>query len=65
MQAIGPDKILSVRRISIMRKTGLKEVKTHGYYKAAFFEVVWNLWNWKNISDRFEHARALKLGMIG
>lgn len=43
----------------------------HAYYlqyknnKAAFFEAVWNLWNWKNISDRFEHARALKLGMTG
>jgi superoxide dismutase, Fe-Mn family len=43
----------------------------HAYYlqyqnnKAAFFEAVWNLWNWKNISDRFEHARALKLSITG
>lgn len=48
-----------------MCKRGLKEVKTHGYDKAAFFEAVWNLWNRKNISDRFEHARVLKRSMTG
>lgn len=43
----------------------------HAYYlqyknnKAAFFEAVWNLWNWKNISDSLEHARTLQLGMTG
>jgi Fe-Mn family superoxide dismutase len=34
----------------------------HAYYlqyknqKAAFFEAVWNLWNWADVSDRFQRA---------
>ena len=34
----------------------------HAYYlqyknqKAAFFEAVWNLWNWADVADRFERA---------
>jgi superoxide dismutase, Fe-Mn family len=36
----------------------------HAYYlqyqdqKAAFFEAVWNLWNWKDIAGRFEAAQS-------
>jgi superoxide dismutase, Fe-Mn family len=35
----------------------------HAYYlqyenrKADFFKAVWNCWNWKDVSDRFEAAR--------
>jgi Fe-Mn family superoxide dismutase len=38
----------------------------HAYYlqyknqKAEFFKAVWNLWNWDDVSARFEHATALK-----
>ena len=37
----------------------------HAYYlqykteKAAFFKAVWNLWNWDDVSARFEAARRL------
>jgi len=48
-----------------MCKRGVKEVKTHDYDKAAFFEVTWNLWNRKNINDRLEQVQALKRSMTG
>jgi Fe-Mn family superoxide dismutase len=41
----------------------------HAYYlqyknqKTAFFDAVWNLWNWPDISARFEDARHMRLGM--
>jgi Fe-Mn family superoxide dismutase len=39
----------------------------HAYYlqyktdKAKFFEAVWNLWNWDDVSERYEAARAVNL----
>jgi Fe-Mn family superoxide dismutase len=39
----------------------------HAYYlqylneKAKFFDAVWNVWNWKDIGERFEHARGFVL----
>ena len=36
----------------------------HAYYlqyknqKAEFFKAVWNLWNWEDVSARFEAARG-------
>jgi Fe-Mn family superoxide dismutase len=39
----------------------------HAYYlqyqnrKAEFFTALWNLWNWKDIAQRFEAARALNV----
>ncbi len=39
----------------------------HAYYlqykteKAKFFEAVWNLWNWDDVSERYEAARAFNL----
>ena len=41
----------------------------HAYYlqykneKTAFFHAVWNLWNWKDISSRFDRARKVDLGL--
>lgn len=41
----------------------------HAYYlqyksdKKAFFEAVWNLWNWEDVSERFAHARQIDLGL--
>ena len=43
----------------------------HAYYlqyknqKQAFFDAVWNLWNWKDIGDKFEAARRVKLTLDG
>jgi superoxide dismutase, Fe-Mn family len=43
----------------------------HAYYlqyqnqKKAFFEAVWNLWNWKDVGERFDAARKLHLGLRG
>lgn len=43
----------------------------HAYYlqyqneKAAFFEAVWHLWNWKDVAARFTAARQLDLALIG
>ena len=43
----------------------------HAYYlqyknqKTAFFDAVWNLWNWRDISQRFEAARRVKLSLDG
>jgi len=40
----------------------------HAYYldyqsrKTEFFEAVWRLWNWKDITGRFEAARKLNVG---
>jgi Fe-Mn family superoxide dismutase len=40
----------------------------HAYYlqykneKKAFFETVWQLWNWKDIAARFDKARKVDLG---
>jgi Fe-Mn family superoxide dismutase len=39
----------------------------HAYYlqyknqKTTFFEAVWNLWNWQDIAERFDSARAVHL----
>jgi Fe-Mn family superoxide dismutase len=42
----------------------------HAYYlqyaneKAKFFEAVWNLWNWEDVSTRLAHAKKLDLGLV-
>lgn len=39
----------------------------HAYYlqyqnrKGEFFDAIWNVWNWKDIAQRFEAARKLKM----
>ena len=39
----------------------------HAYYlqykteKAKFFEAVWNLWNWDDVSQRYAAARKMNL----
>jgi superoxide dismutase, Fe-Mn family len=39
----------------------------HAYYlqyqneKAKFFDAVWNVWNWKDVAERYERARKLSL----
>ncbi len=39
----------------------------HAYYlqyknqKAAFFDAVWNVWNWQDIGARFDAARTLRI----
>lgn len=43
----------------------------HAYYlqyknqKAAFFDAVWSLWNWRDISKRFDAARRVQLALDG
>ena len=43
----------------------------HAYYlqyrneKAKFFEALWNLWNWKDVTARFEAASRLDLRLAG
>jgi Fe-Mn family superoxide dismutase len=43
----------------------------HAYYlqyqtdKQKYFEVIWNLWNWADVADRFESARKLDLKLPG
>jgi Fe-Mn family superoxide dismutase len=43
----------------------------HAYYlqygpdKKPFFQSVFNLWNWEDVSARFEAARSLHLGLAG
>jgi Fe-Mn family superoxide dismutase len=43
----------------------------HAFYlqyenrKTDFFEATWNLWNWKDVAQRFEHAKALELNRVG
>ncbi len=41
----------------------------HAYYlqyqneKAKFFEAVWNVWNWKDIGERFNKVRSVDVGL--
>jgi Fe-Mn family superoxide dismutase len=43
----------------------------HAFYlqyqnrKQDFFEAVWNVWNWKDASERFEAARQLNVELAG
>jgi superoxide dismutase, Fe-Mn family len=37
----------------------------YGPDKKSFFEAVWNVWNWQDVAQRFEAARALDLGVRG
>jgi Fe-Mn family superoxide dismutase len=43
----------------------------HAYYlqyenrKAEFFSGIWKLWNWADVSTRFEAAKKLDLGLTG
>jgi superoxide dismutase, Fe-Mn family len=43
----------------------------HAYYlqyenrKADFFKAIWNCWNWKDVSDRFEAARRADRVLAG
>jgi superoxide dismutase, Fe-Mn family len=43
----------------------------HAFYlqyqnrKTEFFDAVWNLWNWKDVSDRFESVRGLDVALVG
>jgi len=32
--------------------------------KAKFFEAVWNIWNWDDVSARFGQAKKLDLGLV-
>ncbi len=33
--------------------------------KTDFFDATWNLWNWADISARFDQAKALELKLVG
>ena len=41
----------------------------HAYYlqyqneKAKFFDAVWNVWNWRDVTDRFERAQRFGLAL--
>ncbi len=43
----------------------------HAFYlqyqnrKAEFFEAVWNVWNWKDVADRFAAAQAVDVALTG
>jgi superoxide dismutase, Fe-Mn family len=43
----------------------------HAYYlqyknqKTAFFEAIWNVWNWGDIAKRFDAARRVQLSLDG
>jgi Fe-Mn family superoxide dismutase len=43
----------------------------HAYYlqyktqKTAFFDAVWNVWNWRDIAKRFDAARKVQLSLDG
>ena len=37
----------------------------YGPDKKSFFEAVWNVWNWKDVSARFEAVRGIDLGLRG
>jgi Fe-Mn family superoxide dismutase len=43
----------------------------HAFYlqyvneKAKFFEAVWNVWNWKDVAERYDAARKLNLVVKG
>jgi Fe-Mn family superoxide dismutase len=42
----------------------------HAYYlqyhseKAAYFEAVWNLWNWRDVESRYAAVSQLDLGLV-
>jgi len=43
----------------------------HAYYlqyqnkKTDFFEVVWNVWNWEDVAERFAAVRSLDVALAG
>ncbi len=43
----------------------------HAFYlqyqnrKTEFFDAVWNLWNWKDVAERFDAVRGLDVGLVG
>jgi Fe-Mn family superoxide dismutase len=43
----------------------------HAYYlqyenrKTDFFQVVWNVWNWKDVAERFEAVQHLDVAIVG
>jgi Fe-Mn family superoxide dismutase len=43
----------------------------HAFYlqyqnrKAEFFEAVWNVWNWKDVTDRYRAARKVDVNLRG
>ena len=43
----------------------------HAYYlqyenrKTDFFQVAWNVWNWKDVADRFEAVQHLDVAIVG
>jgi superoxide dismutase, Fe-Mn family len=43
----------------------------HAYYlqyfneKAKSFDALWNLWNWRDIGERFDLAQSVELGLSG
>ena len=43
----------------------------HAYYlqyknqKADYFAAIWNVWNWKDVADRFEAVRSLDVELSG
>ncbi len=43
----------------------------HAYYlqyqnkKTDFFEVVWKVWNWEDVADRFAAVRSLDVAIAG
>jgi Fe-Mn family superoxide dismutase len=42
----------------------------HAYYlqykteKAAYFEAIWNLWNWRDVASRYAMVQTLDLGLV-
>lgn len=37
----------------------------YGPDKAKFFESLWNIWNWADVSARFESAKAINASLVG
>ena len=43
----------------------------HAFYlqyqnrKTEFFEAVWNVWNWKDVTERYHSARKVDVGLKG
>jgi Fe-Mn family superoxide dismutase len=43
----------------------------HAFYlqyqnrKTEFFDAIWNCWNWKDVSERFEAARQVNVELVG
>jgi Fe-Mn family superoxide dismutase len=43
----------------------------HAFYlqyqnrKAEYFDAVWNVWNWKDVAERFEDARRVDVALAG